>query len=269
MRLSYRASPITIIGPLRKPRSTFLKNKNGAADWPCRWFLPRAPERIGTQAAGVAMLLLGGSFRRLFGRLLDAVLAIEPLDASRGIDQPLFASIKRMALRADLDLKRFERRTSFEGVAARTDDCSGGIQDGFRFSFYFLELFHLLCCRIPSHGISHNSPVAAAVSGFSYRYRHLAGSNNKHDFRDYQSRRARLRNPHQRRPMRQIPASRLIAGPCSRRLYCSRRRVPRVRRVRSRFSIASSRSSAKSRSIPGLVLRFSKSSTNFRLDNRR
>src|SRR6202142_2292928 len=98
---------------------------------------PRTRVRRAPQAAGVAMLLLGGSLRRLFGRLLDAVLAIEPLDAPRGIDQALCASVKGMALRADLDLKRFERRARFEGVAARTDDCAAAV---FRMdsSFHFI-----------------------------------------------------------------------------------------------------------------------------------
>ena len=51
------------------------------------------------------MLLLGGRFGWLVGRLLDAVLAIEALDAAGGIDQALRASIKGMALRADLDVE--------------------------------------------------------------------------------------------------------------------------------------------------------------------
>jgi hypothetical protein len=84
------------------------------------------------------MLLLGGSFRRLLGRLLDAVLAIEPLDAPSGIDQALCASIKRMALRADLDLKLLERRARFKGVAARTDYSAAtvfGMDSSFHFCF--------------------------------------------------------------------------------------------------------------------------------------
>ena len=84
------------------------------------------------------MLLLGGSFRRFFGRLLDAVFAIEPLDAPRGIDQALRASVKGMALRADLDVKLFERRARFEGVAARTDDSAAAVfrmDSSFHFNF--------------------------------------------------------------------------------------------------------------------------------------
>jgi hypothetical protein len=99
---------------------------------------PRTRVHQAPQAAGVAMLLLGGSLRRLFGRLLDAVLAIEPLDAPRGIDQALCASVKGMALRADLDVKLFERRARFEGVAARTNYSAAAVfrmDSSFHFNF--------------------------------------------------------------------------------------------------------------------------------------
>jgi hypothetical protein len=96
------------------------------------------------------MLLLGGAFRRLLGRLLDAVLAIEPLDPPRCIDQALRASVKRMALRADLDVKLFERRARFEGVAAGTDYCAAtvfGMDSSFHFCFsnsrsYYVGGYH-------------------------------------------------------------------------------------------------------------------------------
>ncbi len=124
------------------------------------------------------MLLLGCGFRRLFGRLLDAVLAIEPLDASRCIDQALRASVKRMALRADLDVKLFERRARFEGVAARTNDRAAAVfrmDSSFHFCFsnsstYCIAGYH----RKVSHTIrpmrlhfslfgSLSSPLAAAI----------------------------------------------------------------------------------------------------------
>src|ERR1700720_949993 len=98
---------------------------------------PRTRVRRAPQAAGAAMLLFGSGFRRLFSRLLDAVLAIKPLDASRCIDQTLRASVKRMALRADLDVKLLERRARFEGVAARTDNCAAagfGMDSRFHFN---------------------------------------------------------------------------------------------------------------------------------------
>jgi hypothetical protein len=60
------------------------------------------------------MLLLRGGFRAL----LDAVLAVEALDPARGIDQPLLAGIKRMAVRAHLDMKLVRGRASFECVSA-------------------------------------------------------------------------------------------------------------------------------------------------------
>src|SRR6202451_4707193 len=99
---------------------------------------PRTRVRRAPQAAGVAMLLFGSGFRRLLSRLLDAVLAIEPLDAPRGIDQALCASVKGMALRADLDVKLFERRARFEGVAARTNDGAAAVfrmDSSFSFNF--------------------------------------------------------------------------------------------------------------------------------------
>ena len=216
------------------------------------------------------MLLLGGGFRRLFGRLLDAVLAIEPLDASRGIDQALCASVKRMALRADLDVKLFERRARFEGVAARTDDSAAAVfrmDSSFHFNFsnsstYCIAGYH----RKVSQTIR---PSRLRFRAFPYRYRHLIRSNNNHDFRDCQLRRIfaseartsanrgkyrlRARYPDPARANRMSRAAGSRAG----------------RRVQSRFSIANSRSSANSRSIPSLVRRFSKSSTSFRLGNRR
>src|SRR6202795_4826773 len=99
---------------------------------------PRTRVRRAPQAAGVAMLLLSGGFRRLFGRLLDAVLAIEPLDAPCGIDQALCASVKGMALRADLYVKLLERRARFEGVAACTNDLAAAVfrmDSSFHFNF--------------------------------------------------------------------------------------------------------------------------------------
>src|SRR5277367_2120993 len=125
------------------PASAYIcknpENKTARPSWPCRWILPRAPGCVEhRRAAGAAMLLLGCRFRRLFGRLLDAVLAIEPLDAPRCIDQALRASVKRMALRADLDVKLFDRRARFEGVAARTNDRAAAVfrmDSSFHFCF--------------------------------------------------------------------------------------------------------------------------------------
>jgi hypothetical protein len=60
------------------------------------------------------MLFLRGGFRVL----LDTVLAVEAFDTSRGIDQPLLAGVKRMTVRAYLDVKLVDRATSFECISA-------------------------------------------------------------------------------------------------------------------------------------------------------
>src|SRR5208283_87761 len=128
---------------------------------------PHTRVRSTPQAAGVAMLLLGGCFRRLFGRLLDAVLAIKPLDAPCGIDQALRPSVKRMTLRANLDVQLLERRARFEGVAARTDyDTATVIRMDSSFHFYVSNSFH--CCLrgyhpMVSHTISPPRPPFRAV----------------------------------------------------------------------------------------------------------
>ena len=136
------------------------------------------------------MLLLGGSLRRLFGRLLDAVFAIEPLDAPRGIDQALCASIKGMALRANLDVKLFERRARFEGVAAGTDDSAAAVfrmDSSFHFCFsnssaYCVAGYH----RKVSRTIR---PLRRPFRAFRIANRHLVRSNNNHDLRDCHLRR--------------------------------------------------------------------------------
>ena len=60
------------------------------------------------------MLFLRGGFRGL----LDAVLAVEAFHAPRGIDQPLLAGVKRMTVRAHLDVKLACGRASLEGISA-------------------------------------------------------------------------------------------------------------------------------------------------------
>lgn len=61
------------------------------------------------------MLLFSGGG---FSTLLDAVLAVESLDSSGSIDQPLLAGVKRMAIRAHFDMHLVNGRTRFKGVAA-------------------------------------------------------------------------------------------------------------------------------------------------------
>src|SRR5260370_29775310 len=107
------------------------------------YFPPRTRVHRAPRAAGVAMLLRGSFIRglvsRLLAGLLDAVLAAERLDAARGIDEALGAGIKRMAFRANLDMKLFQSRARFKGVAA----CAGhdaaavfGMDSSFHFYFY-------------------------------------------------------------------------------------------------------------------------------------
>src|SRR5207247_4742119 len=46
---------------------------------------------------------------------------LEPVDAARGVDDPLLAAEEGMAHRADLGLELFLRRAGGESVAAETD----------------------------------------------------------------------------------------------------------------------------------------------------
>jgi hypothetical protein len=125
---------------------------------------PRTRVRRAPQAAGAAMLLFGSGFRRLFGRLLDAVLAIEPLDASRCIDQTLRASVKRMALRADLDVKLLERRARFESVAAGADNCAAAV-------FRMYSSFHFCFSNSRYCIAGYHRKVSQTIRAFLLRFR--------------------------------------------------------------------------------------------------
>jgi len=82
--------------------------------------------------------LVRGFVSRLFARLLDAVLAVEPLNTARGIDEALCAGVKGMAFRANLDMKLFQSRAGFKGVAACTSyDAAAVFGMDSRFHFYF------------------------------------------------------------------------------------------------------------------------------------
>ena len=77
------------------------------------------------------LLFRGGGFRCL----LDAVLAIEALDASRRIDQPLLAGIERMTIRAHLDVKLTRPSNEFRRYfRMRTSLRTDGIRDGLQLS---------------------------------------------------------------------------------------------------------------------------------------
>jgi hypothetical protein len=99
-------------------------------------------------------MLLRGSFicglvGRLLTRLLDAVLAVEPLHAARGIDEALGAGIKRMAFRANLDVKLLQSRARFKGVAACASyDAAAVFGMDSRFHFHFYSRFS---CSIGYH----------------------------------------------------------------------------------------------------------------------
>ncbi len=82
--------------------------------------------------------LVRGLIRRRITRLLDAVLAVEPLDAAGGIDEALGTGVKGMAFRANLDMKLFQSRARFKGVAACTGyDAAAVFGMDSRFHFYF------------------------------------------------------------------------------------------------------------------------------------
>ena len=88
------------------------------------------------------MLLRGSLVRALVSGLatglLDAVLAVEPFDAAGGIDEALGAGVKGMAFRANLDMKLFQSRARFKGVAACTSyDAAAVFGMDSRFHFYF------------------------------------------------------------------------------------------------------------------------------------
>ena len=88
-------------------------------------------------------MLLRGSLVRGFvsglaTRLLDTVLAVEPLNAAGGIDEALGAGVKGMAFRANLDVKLLQSRARFKGVAACTGyDAAAVFGMDSRFHFYF------------------------------------------------------------------------------------------------------------------------------------
>jgi hypothetical protein len=85
----------------------------GGVPFSQRSFSPRTPERDAPEVAGVPMLLWRDGFRAL----LEAVLAIEALNSSSGIDQPLLAGVKRMTVRAHFDVKLVHCGTSFKCIS--------------------------------------------------------------------------------------------------------------------------------------------------------
>jgi len=104
--------------------------------------------------------------------LLQSVLALEALDAARRVDQPLLAGVERMAVRADLDVQLFHRRTGLKSVAA----CAGhdaAVILGMHLRFHLREYNH---SRYPNNDIIAGRARQFAVSRPKARQWNLAAS---------------------------------------------------------------------------------------------
>src|SRR5437762_7261081 len=95
------------------------------------------------------------------GRLLP-VPALEPLDASAGVDQLLLARVERVALRAQLDVELGLRRARLERVPARAaNDCLyvRGMDLGLHRFFLSVHVLHLGDLRSEEHTSELQSPM--------------------------------------------------------------------------------------------------------------
>jgi hypothetical protein len=88
--------------------------------------------------------------------LLQSVLALEALDASRGVDQTLLTGVKRMTVRADLDVQLFDGRASLKGVAARAGHYAAAVF-GMNLGFHLGESNHSFLLRKRYHHPSHQT----------------------------------------------------------------------------------------------------------------
>lgn len=88
--------------------------------------------------------------------LLQSVLALEALDAPCGVDQTLLAGVKRMTVRADLDVQLFDGRASLKGVAARAGHYAAAVF-GMNFGFHLGESNHSFLLRKRYHRPSHQT----------------------------------------------------------------------------------------------------------------
>jgi hypothetical protein len=88
--------------------------------------------------------------------LLQSVLALEALDAPRGVDQALLAGVKRMTVRADLDVQLIDGRASLKGVAAGAGDYTAAVF-GMNFGSHLGESNHSLLFRQRYHHPSHQT----------------------------------------------------------------------------------------------------------------
>ena len=88
--------------------------------------------------------------------LLQSVLALEALDAPCGVDQTLLAGVKRMTVRADLDVQLFGRRAGLKGVAARAGHYAAAVF-GMNLGFHLGESNHSFLFRQRYHHPSHQT----------------------------------------------------------------------------------------------------------------
>jgi hypothetical protein len=88
--------------------------------------------------------------------LLQSVLALEALDAPCGVDQTLLTGVKRMTVRADLDVQLFGRRASLKGVAARAGYYAAAVF-GMNLGFHLGESNHSFRFRQRYHHPSHQT----------------------------------------------------------------------------------------------------------------
>src|SRR5215472_13429505 len=130
--------PLILSSIFRPTRSALRTPKRIAAGITRRrYHSPVTLRRTAPWAAGAQMLL-------------QSVLALEALDAPRGVDQTLLAGVKRMTVRADLDVQLFGGRASLKGVAARAGHYAAAVF-GMNFGFHLGESNHSFLFRQRYH----------------------------------------------------------------------------------------------------------------------
>jgi hypothetical protein len=99
--------------------------------------------------------------------LLQSVLALEALDAPCGVDQTLLAGVKRMTVRADLDVQLFGRRAGLKGVAARAGHYAAAVL-GMNLGFHLGESNHSFLFRQGYHHPLHQTILLLSAAIFRY-----------------------------------------------------------------------------------------------------
>src|SRR5215472_3779777 len=136
--------PLILSSIFRPTRSALRTPKRIAAGITRRrYHSPVTLRRTAPWAAGAQMLL-------------QSVLALEALDAPRGVDQTLLAGVKRMTVRADLDVQLFGGRASLKGVAARAGHYAAAVF-GMNFGFHLGESNHSFLFRQRYHHPPHQT----------------------------------------------------------------------------------------------------------------